>query len=85
MVSLRVDIEFKEASTYSAPAAYTGPEFKKPYAGAFGGDGNFYVGSGVPEKSVNSQCGTWPPAGYSTIFKRSEGPVARDQSDTVGG
>lgn len=74
-----IDVDFTPGS--SAPVPVPGPSFLSPYAGAFGGDGNFYVGLGQPEPSANSTCGTWPGSGYQTLFTSNEVPVSRDSGD----
>lgn len=78
-----VDVDFYSEANYRA-APKADAQFQFPYAGAFGGDGRLYVGSGAVQPSVNSKCGQWPSdPDVSTIFTPSEGPQALDLSEAV--
>jgi hypothetical protein len=75
-----IDVEFFAASAYS-PDLNSPLPFVFPYAGAFGLDGSFYVGQGLPEPMAGAGCDTWPPADYSTIFSPGDTAAIRELND----
>lgn len=79
-----VVVEFYATAVYKPAVSYTGPYPNLPYAGAFGNDGNFYVGGGTLEPSVGSSCNAWPDlTAYSTVFNPGDIPALADLNDGI--